>query len=176
MIATDTNVIAALFLTSSRTTPARAAFQKDGEWIAPALWRSEFRNILAGYCRRRELTVLQATRLAALAERLLERREIPVGSERVLELAEQSGCTAYDCEYVAVAEDASVLLVTDDRQVLRNFPQIAISLDEFAGSCCVAEASATASRSPAATATDWLRAGVLEQDWRGERPTESMRS
>jgi len=42
-----------------------------------------------------------------------------------------SDCSAYDCEYVALAQDLDVPLVTTDRQVLREFPKIAVSLEKF---------------------------------------------
>lgn len=122
-----------MFLTGPRTPQARVAFRKDNDWIAPHLWRSEFRNILVGYMRRGELGVVQALRLATTAERLFERREVPVRSERVLDLAAESGCTAYDCEFVAVAQDAGTRLVTNDLQLLSAFPSVAISLSDFVG-------------------------------------------
>jgi predicted nucleic acid-binding protein len=55
----------------------------------------------------------------------MDGREQMVDSRAVLRLAMQSKCSAYDCEYVAVAEAAGVPLVTNDRQILREFPLIA---------------------------------------------------
>jgi predicted nucleic acid-binding protein len=54
-----------------------------------------------------------------------------VSSEKVLELAGESGCTAYDCEFVALAQELGVALVTTDKQVLKAFPKIAVSLEQF---------------------------------------------
>ena len=45
-----------------------------------------------------------------------------------------STCSAYDCEYVALAEDLNSTLVTSDRQILREYPTLTISLRAFAGS------------------------------------------
>ena len=45
----------------------------------------------------------------------------------------ESTCSAYDCEYVALAEDLKTKLVTTDKQILRDFPEWAVSLREFAG-------------------------------------------
>ena len=52
MIAVDTNVIADLYLESEFTARAEALLEIDSDWAAPLLWRSEFRNILAGATRR----------------------------------------------------------------------------------------------------------------------------
>jgi predicted nucleic acid-binding protein len=65
------------------------------------------------------------------AEEIIGGREYRVSSEKVLELAAQSRCTAYDCEYVALAQDLGVPLVTADKQVLKAFPKIAVSLEKF---------------------------------------------
>ena len=46
MIVVDTNVIGYLFLSSDQSVLAERALQKDNEWAAPILWRSEFRNVL----------------------------------------------------------------------------------------------------------------------------------
>jgi predicted nucleic acid-binding protein len=47
----------------------------------------------------------------------------------VLQLAAASRCTAYDCEYVALAYALDVPLVTVDRQILSHFPERAIALN-----------------------------------------------
>ncbi len=43
-------------------------------------------------------------------------------------VADRSDCSAYDCEYVALAKRLGVKLVTMDRKVLRAFPEVAVSL------------------------------------------------
>jgi predicted nucleic acid-binding protein len=49
-----------------------------------------------------------------------------------LELATRSKSSSYDCEYVALAQDLGVKLVTTDKQILREFPKTAVSLEKFA--------------------------------------------
>jgi predicted nucleic acid-binding protein len=49
----------------------------------------------------------------------------------VLNLVSRSACTAYDCEFAAVASERGMPLVSADQQLPRAFPAIAISLAEF---------------------------------------------
>ena len=56
MIVVDTNVLAYLYLPGEQTLDAKSLFQREPEWVAPPLWRSEFRNILAAYVRRKTPT------------------------------------------------------------------------------------------------------------------------
>jgi predicted nucleic acid-binding protein len=44
----------------------------------------------------------------------------------VLELTQRSLCSAYDCEYVALAVQLRTKLVTADKQVLQAFPEVAV--------------------------------------------------
>lgn len=131
MIVVDTNVIGYLYLSAERSVEAELAFQKDSEWVSPFLWRSEFRNVLAGYLHRDLVSVEDATRIMREAESLMEGREYTVESGVVLRLAQSSGCSAYDCEFVALAQDLNVPLVTVDRKIVAEFPNTAIILDKF---------------------------------------------
>ncbi|MBW1715932.1 MAG: type II toxin-antitoxin system VapC family toxin [Deltaproteobacteria bacterium] len=131
MIVIDTNIIAYLYLTSPRSEQAENALMRDPEWAAPLLWRSEFRNVLSLYMRKRILSLEQAIRIMDEATLLMRGNEYEVPSIEVLRLAEESSCSAYDCEFVALARDLKVPLVTVDKQILRQFPGDAVSLDDF---------------------------------------------
>ena len=54
-----------------------------------------------------------------------------VSGDAVMDLVAVSSCPAYDCEYVALARDLGVSLVTSDRGVLRAFPSRAVSPEGF---------------------------------------------
>jgi predicted nucleic acid-binding protein len=128
VIVVDSNVVAYLYLPGEHTAKAEALLEKDPDWAAPILWRSEFRNILAGYLRRRTLTFDQACDLQSEAEDLLAGSEFEVDSKAVLELVRDSDCSAYDCEFIALASKLQVKLVTMDAKLLKAFPKRAISL------------------------------------------------
>ncbi len=128
MIVVDTNVLAYLYLPTEFTPHAEALLERDPEWVAPVLWRSEFRSILAGYLRRRILAFDDACALQAEAESLLAGSEHEVDSQRVLELVRDTDCSAYDCEFAALAMHLDVKLVTMDAKLLRAFPKFAVPL------------------------------------------------
>jgi len=126
LIVVDTNVVAHLIIPGGRAQDATWLYESDPEWAAPLLWRSEFRNVLATRQRRGLIEHQRACALADEAEAIFVDNEHPIASPIVLELARDSGCTAYDCEFVALALALEVHLVTADRQVLRAFPGIAV--------------------------------------------------
>ncbi len=133
MIVVDTNVIAGLLLSGEQTPFAERALKKDSEWAAPFLWRSEFRNVLALYQRKNIIALNGALQIMNMALGLMRGKEYDVPSNEVLRLVSSSNCSAYDCEFVAVAKDLDVPLVTIDRQLLREFPDMAVSLRDYSG-------------------------------------------
>jgi len=131
MIVADTNLIAYLFVEGDMTEKARAVFANEKEWVAPFLWRSEFRNVLTLYIRQKLISLDTAKQLMTEAEDLMFNHEFEVNSSDVLKLAITSGCSAYDCEFVVLANKLGVKLVTYDKKLVAAFPSIAVSLDGF---------------------------------------------
>jgi len=129
VIVVDTNVIA--YLVIDGREDARRVLERDRAWVAPRLWRSEFRNVLASLLRAGRIELDQAIRFAEIAEDLMAGGEHEVPSLRVLALANRSGCSAYDCEFVALSEDLGVPLVTRDKAVLRAFPGVAAKPEHY---------------------------------------------
>ena len=131
MIVVDTNIIAYLYLESDRSLQVEQVLEKDTDWAAPLLWRSELRNILALYIRKKLMSLDDAQQIMREAMSLMKGREYEVASFQVLELVASSECSAYDCEFVALADDLETSLVTVDKKILKEFPKIAVSLDGF---------------------------------------------
>jgi predicted nucleic acid-binding protein len=131
LIVVDTNIIAYLWIPGDFTAQAEKALRKDPDWCAPLLWRSEFRNILAGFLHSKKLSMETAFQMLEGAESHLKEREFTVASRQILNLVLSSHCSAYDCEFVALAKELGVKLVTFDKQILGEFPETAISPDKF---------------------------------------------
>ena len=130
MIVVDTNVIAYLLIPGPWTEATEELLQAEPVWAAPALWRSEFRNILAGYLRRGALSFEQTLALQSTAESLLAGHETSVDSRAVSELVRGSNCSAYDCEFVALAQHIGSILYTLDAKLLAAFPDTAKPLNK----------------------------------------------
>lgn len=133
MIVVDTNIISYFYLNSDYSLIAEQTFKKDPVWAAPLLWKSEFKNVLTFYLRKKIIALPEAIEIFESAEELLKENEYEINSIQVLSLSYSSGCSAYDCEFVNLAKDLNVLLITQDKKILHSFPEIAISMDKFLG-------------------------------------------
>lgn len=125
MIAVDTNVLAYLLLPGPHSDAAERLREMDADWIAPPLWRSEFRNVVNMTRRASRLDLAAALAALAAADEVMRRADVQPDARRVMQLAEASGCTTYDCEFVEVAERLKSMLYTADAKVLKYFPEIA---------------------------------------------------
>lgn len=134
MIVVDNDVISYFWLqqASDRSEAARAVRRRDADWAASRLWRSEFRNVLRGYMAMELMTHPEALRYAEQAEADMAGSEHEVRTADVLRLVDETGHSAYDCEYVALAQALGVLLVSGDRQLVRLFPDTVRLLEDFA--------------------------------------------
>jgi predicted nucleic acid-binding protein len=131
MIVVDTNVIAYCWIRGDRTALAQRVRLQDRDWHVPILWRSELRSVLAQHLRRGTLAFEDASAVMVATETALAGREHLVASEGVLELAARSGMSAYDCEFVTLAQALGVRLVTEDRALLKAFPDCAVSMEAY---------------------------------------------
>ena len=130
MIVVDTNILAYYALPGPRSEDAALLTRRDRLWAAPLLWRSEFRNVLAGHMRLEGMQRDKAAYAMRLASEALQGGEHAVDDEAVLELLTQSKCSAYDCEFVALANALKTVLVTEDKALLKAFPKVCRLLTE----------------------------------------------
>ena len=132
MIVADTNLISYLLIEGDQTRLARQVWVRDPEWAMPPLWRSEFLNVLAESHKIGALDEDQAFFLWRSSSVYLDTTEVEPDGEQVLEIAMNSGISAYDAHFVAVAKELGVPLVTADRRLLERCKDVAISIATFA--------------------------------------------
>ena len=131
MIVVDTNIIAYLALPTEHTENAEKLLTIDPEWIAPVLWRSEFRNVLATYLRKSMISIESALGIQMEMEDLMRGKEYDVSSLEVLSLVGLCKFSAYDCEFIALAQSLESRLVTADARLQRAFPDDSVLLSDF---------------------------------------------
>ena len=131
MIVVDTNIIAALYLPNANSTLAEILLTQHADWVAPLLWRSEMRNTLTKYLQANVMSFEQIYQIQHEAEALMAGNEYQTNSLEVLKLANTSLCSAYDCEFVALARHLQIKLITQDKQILAQFPQDTIALRDI---------------------------------------------
>jgi len=131
MIVADTNIISYLLLPTSYSNSVDSLYQLDSNWTAPILWKSEFRNVLALYLRKEIISLDKALQLQDSAESIMARNEFEISSSQVLALVDESNCSSYDCEFIALAHHLNIPLITQDKKILREFPSTAISVDNY---------------------------------------------
>lgn len=128
MIVADASLLVYLMLPTADprlNEEAREVRQRDSDWWAPPIWPLEFLNAGAGYLRRGLLSGAELEdlfRRAAAAVRVHQPDYARVARE-----LETTRCSAYDLAYVAAARELGVPLVTGDRQVLAEFPGVAVT-------------------------------------------------
>lgn len=118
MIVVDTNIISYFFITGEFSEQAENILLKDSAWAAPLLWRSEFRSALSQYIRKGLLTLKDSIEIMESASALMENNEFDVVSKPVLLLVNTSNLSAYDCEFVVLAKDLGVKLITAEKKCI----------------------------------------------------------
>ena len=131
MIVVDTNILAYLYFPGDKTQDVKQLLQRDPEWAAPVLWRSELLNILSTYMRSKKLSLARSIEIFELADELMAPRTYSVSPLKVLELAQRTTCSGYDSEFVSLAEDLQIKLLTFDESLLNKAKPIACRPSEY---------------------------------------------
>jgi len=131
VIVVDTNVIAYLLIPGPHQAAVETVRKRDDDWRSPPLWQSEFRNVLTLCLRRKAMSLDVALETWALAQEVMAPGEIGVDGALVLARAERLNLTAYDAEFIVLAETLDVPLVTLDRGILAACAPRALTPEAF---------------------------------------------
>lgn len=131
MIVADANILIYLVRETTFTPLAREVYAKDSEWIAPELWEAEVLNGLMREVKAGSLDLESAIRVAQYAATILVGRVQKCERSAVLRIADDTGLTANDAYYVALARTYGVKLVTEDGKIIRTCPDVAVSMKAF---------------------------------------------
>ena len=132
MIVADTNLISYLLIDGEQTESARKVWNRDPDWAMPLLWRSEFLNVLVVARRAGALDRQQVVETWRRSTLFMNATELEPDGGKVLDIALDRGVSAYDAQFVAVATELKVPLVTADKRILARCDDIAVSIKDFA--------------------------------------------
>jgi len=131
MIVVDTNILAYLYFPGDKSAEVQDLLQTDSEWAAPALWRSELLNVICTYMRVKNLGLPRGIEIFDLADELMFPRTYAVSPLKVFEVANRTGCSGYDSEFVSLAEEMGTRLITYDPSVLAKASPVTCTPSEF---------------------------------------------
>jgi predicted nucleic acid-binding protein len=131
MIVVDTNILVHLYFPHQHNSVVEQVLIEDPEWIAPWFWISEFRNVATKFYRKGLVTLDFVDEVLAKVEEQLSGSEFNASSKSIMQLVSRSECSSYDCEFVALAKEFDTKLVTYDKLVLDQFPEIAFTPEQY---------------------------------------------
>ena len=115
-----------------KTAAARDLWRRDPDRRLPALWRHEYLNMLATFTREGGATISEAQTLWRRGIEMFGPREQGVDMESTLVFATENRISAYDAQYIALAQQPQSIRVTEDGRLLRTFPALTRSMQAYA--------------------------------------------
>jgi predicted nucleic acid-binding protein len=131
VIVVDTNVLVYYFIEGEKSLLAHQLFVYDPEWIVPLLWRHEFVNILATFARTGTLAVDVTQSVWRNAREALYPHEASAEPDEIIPFAVQNNISAHDAEFLVLAKSRRILCVTEDKELQKKCPHVAVSMGEF---------------------------------------------
>lgn len=132
MIVADTNLVAYLVIPGDSTRQAERVRAKDRVWVVPPFLPHELLNVMATYVRKDVLDRDEALRAYRRGLSLVTVSDLKLDPVAVLNLASAAGGATYDAEFVWLAQQLRVPVVTADQEMLKAFPAVTVGLDQFA--------------------------------------------
>ena len=83
------------------------------------------------YVRRDMIEVDHALNILVAANALVDPVDHEPSDHAIMQLAFRSNCSAYDCEFVALAIQLNVPLITYDRALIKAFPATAMTPEDY---------------------------------------------
>jgi predicted nucleic acid-binding protein len=115
----DASVVAAAFFQERYAKAAQQVLLSTGRLLAPDLLYAEVANVIWKRQRRGDIRADEAAELLGdILELPLEITTCKPLLSLALELAVRTGCTAYDCLYVALALQEQAVLITADQRLV----------------------------------------------------------
>lgn len=131
MIVVDTNIVAYLSIEGERTAQARVLWDSDPHWQMPIIWQHEYLNILSTYTRSDGIGLEDAKHLWKIVTQKFIDAHIEIDMSVALDLAVQHNISAYDAQFIALANELEVPLISEDKRLRDRCPERVINMAEY---------------------------------------------
>ncbi len=132
MIVLDTNIIAYAFINGRYTVQAIDCIQSAKDWIVPPVLQHEITNILVSYGRFKGFSQKECSEILRDIFHFVQSRRIaPVDHDAVMRFSIKNNVSAYDGEFIWLAQANETILITEDSELRKAFPNIAKSLNDY---------------------------------------------
>ncbi|MDR1146937.1 MAG: type II toxin-antitoxin system VapC family toxin [Verrucomicrobiales bacterium] len=125
MIVVDANIIVYFLTEGEKNAATERLFAVDSEWIAPRLWLDEFVNVLCTCERAGKMSSSSAEEVLKKALTLMSGATYTITPGQILAVSRRTGCSGYDSQYIALAENLAAPLYTFDKKILQSCPDLA---------------------------------------------------
>ncbi len=129
MIVVDSSVISFLFLEGELTESVKELHRIDSEWITPPILNHEMLNILAVVGTADQAVAPMEEIWRDIRALLGSRQQVP-DPLRSLHLAIELEISGYEAQYVALAQQLNMPLVTEEQRLLEQLPDLCLSIEE----------------------------------------------
>jgi predicted nucleic acid-binding protein len=131
MIVVDVNILLYHAIQGPFTSMISQLVVKDDEWYTSFFWQFEFLNALRAMVKARQLRFDEAIAALDSTSRKIANGLRSAMQAQVLRSAIQYDISAYDAQYIAVAEQMGIPCVTADAPLVRKVPTVAVLLSDF---------------------------------------------
>lgn len=131
MIVADGNLIVYRHVAGPLTPLPNAARGKDSDWRTAALWRCEMTSAVVKMIRGAVLEESDALAAMAAADAEMADRETSVPQDRAMRVALRYGISAYDAQYIALAEMLGGPCVSADAALIKKTLGLSVLLADF---------------------------------------------
>ena len=131
MIVVDANVVVYAVFRTPEFPLVEKLLAADDDWRLPKLWLHEFASAATTFVRVGQADLRQASAAIDAAVSLVAGRDEDVDLHASIETAIRLDLSAYDAQYVVLAQTHGVRLVTADQKLIRNAPGAAVALRDY---------------------------------------------
>lgn len=131
MIIVDTCIIVYLFNESDLTHFAFEVLDIDPHWFVPTLWQEEYANLIAKTAKLLKVADNEVVDNFLKTFEQIQPRSKKVDVIEALKLSLKMDISVYDAHFIVLAAEMNTHLITEDRELIKKCPDIAISLKNY---------------------------------------------